>query len=247
MTTCRTSGTTWKTRTNWTDKFKIALPLAGRKKQHTWPAQHPNPSVVLFLLEVMGVKKKEAVSYAVCYVLAAVLLAFYLITLYRGLHPNTSPGYEAYYLEQELYTWPGSEGIDIQPGEKIHFDSALGESGQGAGHILRAKDVDWVEADGWSFVENTGYCITSWRALLLFAGEPGRTYQVSITLASNEAGGEVTFFVNGEQAAFSEFPGTEQTIEFETQPLPEDGRLEMEIVLGGDLATPVSVKELVFV
>src|SRR5699024_4415957 len=97
MTTCRTSGTTWKTRTNWTDKFKIALPLAGRKKQHTWPAQHPYPSVVLFLLEVMGVKKKEAVSYAVCYVLAAVLLAFYLITLYRGLHPNTSPGYEAYY------------------------------------------------------------------------------------------------------------------------------------------------------
>ena len=60
MTTCRTSGTTWKTRTNWTDKFKIALPLAGRKKQHTWPAQHPNPSVVLFLLGKGAPRAKAA-------------------------------------------------------------------------------------------------------------------------------------------------------------------------------------------
>lgn len=180
-----------------------------------------------------------------CYGLAVLVLAFYLVTLYRGLHPHTSRGYEEFYSGQELYTWPGSNGIEIQSGQVIHFDSDRGADGQGAGHILRRQGITWREADGWSYVDGQGYCITGWKAPLLFLGRTGRTYSGHITLAAPQAGGEVTLLANGEQVAFAQFPSEEQTIEFETPALGADGRLLLEIALGGDIATPVAVKELI--
>lgn len=191
-------------------------------------------------------KVKDKVVYVLCYGLAAAALTFYLVTLYRGLHPNPSAGYQAYYLEQELYTWPGHEGIRIVEGQDIHFDSETGSAGQGAGHIMRLAGVPWNTPDGWSYVEGKGYCIVGWRCRLLFEGNASTAYHVSMTLSAPKPGGEVTVFVNQEQVCFSEFPEMEQMIEFDTPPLPEDGRLEMEIVLGGDMETPVSVKELIF-
>lgn len=191
-------------------------------------------------------KIKDKAVYVLCYGLAVAALAFYLITLYRGIHPHPSAEYQAYYLEQELYNWPGNEGIMIVEGQSIHFDSETAAAGQGAGHIMRIEEVPWNAPDGWTYVEGKGYCIVGWRCRLLFYGEASASYHVSMTLATPEPGGEITFFVNGEQVCFSQFPEMEQTIEFDISALPEDGRLEMEIVLGGDMATPVSVKELIF-
>ena len=55
----------------------------------------------------------------------------------------------------------------------------------------------------------------------------------------------MTLFANDEQVAFEQFPEAEQTVVFDTPALPEDGRLVLHIVLGGDLATPLAVKEMV--
>lgn len=191
-------------------------------------------------------KLKEKAVYILCYGLAAAALCFYLLTLYRGLHPHPSKGYQDFYMGQELYAWPGSEGIGIVRGEPLRFDSRTGGAGQGAGHIMRKADSPWDEPDGWTYVDGQGYCITGWRCRLLFSGEASASYHFSMTLASPKPGGEVTVFVNGEQVYFSQFPETEQTIEFDIPALPEDGRLEMEIALGGDMETPVSVKEMIF-
>ena len=191
-------------------------------------------------------KIKDKAAYILCYGLAALALVFYLVTLYQGMNPHPCAAYQAFYLDQELYTWPGIDGFNIVKGQMIHFDSKTGGAGQGAGHIMRREDSCWNEPDGWSYAQEQGYCITGWRSRLLFAGDALSSYHVSMTLSSPQPGGEITIFVNGEEALFAQFPDEEMTFEFDTPVLPEDGRLEMELVLGGDLGTPVCVKEMIF-
>lgn len=194
----------------------------------------------------MEMKKKKIAVYVVCYGLAAAMLAFYLCTLYRGLHPHPSAEYQSYYLQQELPVWPGKDGLEIVRGQSIRADSKTAAPDQIAGHLLRAADNQKSTPTGWEYVQDKGYCITGWSVRLLFTGQPDTSYQGALTLETPEPGGEVTLFVNGEQVAFAEASGTECTVEFETAVLPKDGRMELEIVLGGDMATPVSVKELIF-
>lgn len=195
----------------------------------------------------MKMEKKKIAVYVVCYGLAAAMLAFYLCTLYRGLHPHPSGEYRSYYLQQELSVWPGKDGLDIVRGQAIRSDSETAAPDQIAGHILREVDNhNKAVPNGWEYVQDKGYCITGWSVRLLFTGQPDTSYQGALTLETPEPGGEVTLFVNGEQVAFAEVSGTECTVEFETAVLPKDGRMELEIVLGGDMATPVSVKELIF-
>lgn len=71
----------------------------------------------------MKMEKKKIATYVVCYGLAAAMLAFYLCTLYRGLHPHPSGEYRSYYLQQELSVWPGKDGLDIVRGQAIRSDS----------------------------------------------------------------------------------------------------------------------------
>ena len=190
-------------------------------------------------------KAVTTVRFVLCYCLAAALLGYYLVILYLGMNPKTSQGYRAFYLDREIAVWPGESGIDIVPGQIITFESESGGDGQGAGHIPVKPDPEYIIMDGWQYVDTIGYCITSWEARLLFYGQPGQTYHGSITFTSPQAGGEVTLFANDEQVAFEQFPEAEQTVVFDTPALPEDGRLVLHIVLGGDLATPLAVKEMV--
>lgn len=191
-------------------------------------------------------KGKRIAGYILCYGLAAILLAFYLFTLYQGMNPRPSPEYEAFYLNDEVILWPGEDALEIVRGQPVHFDSKTGAQGQGAGHIPAVQSGKYLFPDGWGYEEAVEeYCITSWQATLVFYGEPGQTYHGSISFRAPQPGGEITIFANEEQVAFELFPEEEKTVSFDTPALPEDGRLLLRIVLGGDLATPLEVKELV--
>ena len=181
----------------------------------------------------------------VCYILAAAALVFYLHTLYQGTHTQVSPEYQSYYLDQELYTWPGSGGLAIQRGQTIHFDSLAGGDSHGVNHLLQDSSSYRSALIGWTYAENQGYQITGWDAPMLFFGEPGQTYHGSITLLPPESGGRVDVLVNGELTAFADLLQDSVTVEFDTPALPDDGRMTLELVLEGDARTPVSVKELI--
>lgn len=167
--------------------------------------------------------------YVLCYGLAATLLVYYLVILYLGMHPQVDERYRAFYIDRLITVWPGDSSAEIVPGQAFHYE----EKGDGA----------WLK--GFTYEEGVGYGITSWDSSMIFFGEPGRSYQGSITLSAPQPGGEVTLFVNGEQVAFQKFPEAEQTITFETPPLAEDGQLLLRIVLGGGLEVPVRVEEVV--
>lgn len=181
----------------------------------------------------------------ICYFLAAAALVFYFVTLYQGVHPRVSAEYQAYYLDQELYTWPGAGGLTIQRGQSIHFDSWQSGDGQGVNHLLRDPTVSWTASIGWDYVENEGYQIIDRDAPLLFWGEPGQTYHGSITLQPPETGGSIDILVNGEQLASADLLQEGVTVEFDTPVLPEDGRMILGLVLKGDARAPIAVKELI--
>lgn len=189
--------------------------------------------------------KKECAVYVICYGLAIAALAFYLVTLYRGMHPNVSEEYQAVYLDQELMYWPGENGLSIPLDKAIHFDEKVPGDGQGAGHLMRAKAGD--SGEGWTYIDDQYYGIQGWHARLLFQGEPGTSYHATMTLSSPQPGGEAKILVNGEQVAVAELSESEITVEFDTLSLPDTGRLEMEIALGEGVTTPVAVKELIFI
>lgn len=182
---------------------------------------------------------------AVCYFLAAAALFFYLYTLYQGVHPQTGTEYQIYYLDQELYAWPGVGGLSIQRGQTIRFDVQESGDGHGVNHFLRDPSVSWNSPSGWAYVEDEGYQIVSWNAPMLFLGEPGQTYHGSITLQPPETGGSISILVNGELAAKEDLLQAGVTVEFDTPALPDDGRMTLELVLEGDVQTPVPVKELI--
>lgn len=45
-----------------------------------------------------------------CYILAALLLAAYVVILMRALSPEVSPEYRQYYIDHTLSSWPGDAG-----------------------------------------------------------------------------------------------------------------------------------------
>lgn len=45
-----------------------------------------------------------------CYILAALLLAAYVVILMRAMSPNVSPEYQQYYIDHTLSAWPGDTG-----------------------------------------------------------------------------------------------------------------------------------------
>lgn len=181
-------------------------------------------------------------KYVICYGLALIVLAFYLYTLYIGVHPHPSMEYRSYYLEQELIRWPGQNGLEIIPGQEIYFTSEDVGPGLAAGHVMRLEDGGPA---GWSYVEGQGLCITQQNAKLLFIGQGNSTYHVSMTFAPVESSGEILISVNGEQVVLSALSDTECTVEFDTPALPEDGRLQMEFQLEEGVSTPVGVKGMV--
>lgn len=184
-------------------------------------------------------RKKCIMKYVVCYGLALIALAFYLYTLYIGVHPHPSMEYRSYYLDQELIHWPGLNGLEIIPGQAVDFSSEAVGPGLAAGHVMRLENGGPA---GWSYVEKQGLCITQQQASLLFRGQSNSTYHVLITFAPVETGGEIVISVNGEQMISSGLSDTECTIEFDTPVLPADGRLQMDFQLGEEVATPVGVR-----
>lgn len=181
----------------------------------------------------------------ICYLLAAAALGFYLVTLYQGMHPRVSAEYQAYYLDQELYAWPGAGGLSIQRGQTIRFDGQQGGDGQGVNHILRDQSASWHAAIGWAYWEDQGYQIIDRHAPLLFVGQPGESYHGSVTLLPPQSGGSAAILVNGEQVVSAALLQEGVTLEFDIPALPEDGRMTLEFVLDGDAHAPVAVKELI--
>lgn len=189
-------------------------------------------------------KKSVWLEKAFCLMLSGLLLCFYLVTLYQGLHPRMSRGYRTFYLGHQVFYWPGEEGILINRGEVMRFDSRIAAPGQIAGHFHKS-DYDYGEEYEWQYTDH-GYCIVGWQSDLIFESEPGESYQGRMVFEPVSTGGEITVFANGEEVAHSVLEPPEQEVVFEIPGrLTESGQLILEFVLGGDCETPLRVREVV--
>ena len=88
-----------------------------------------------------------------CYLLAALLMAFYLLTLWQGLNPGGSCEYRAFYLDQQLAFWPGRDGLSVQSGQTLDFATDAIGPDSGAGHLAHGE-CQLTDA-GWQTVSNT--------------------------------------------------------------------------------------------
>ena len=172
-----------------------------------------------------GNKAAVVARYVVCYGLAAVLLGYYLVILYLGVHPQVPARYRAFYLDHVLTYYPKPERSDIVPGQAVDLDKA------------------WL--NNWEWLESTGWCITNQNSQMVFCGEPGRAYHVTATFEAPNMNMDITVRANGEQVVYRQFTAAEQSVEFDTPSLPEDGYLILDMTLGGEFDFPVLVKEMI--
>lgn len=185
---------------------------------------------------------------AACLTLSAILLVFYLVSLYQGLNRKASLGYETFYMEQTLCQWPGAKGLLTGKGDTFRFDSQTAAEGQIAGHIPLSPGNAWrtLEGEGWSYVEGTGYCITAWKAELIFDVLPGE-YLVTVSVRTDTPGGELTLLLNGEQAASAKLEVGETFLTFPLATSEEPhGRWWLTFILGDETETPFRIQEVSF-
>lgn len=191
---------------------------------------------------------KKLMEQGVCLALSAILLAFYLVSLYQGLDHKASNGYESYYIERCLLQWPGVDGLLTEKGDSFRFDSYTAAPGQIAGHFPLSADNPWklLEVEGWVYLEGVGYCIGGWKTNLIFDILPGE-YTVTVTVYSEAEGGELTLLANGEQVAFAQLePGTTfLTFPLNTSEEPY-GRWWLTFILGENTQTPFQIQEVLF-
>lgn len=197
-------------------------------------------------------KRKSVFTSILCFSLSGILLIFYLATLYQALHRNTSDGYETFYIEQILQQWPGSRGTLTAKGDTFHFDSQTAAEGQIVAHFYRDPDDVYSPGhvykvpEGWEYVEGVGYCMVGWKADVFFDVEPGE-YEVTVTVYTENPGGELTILANGEQVAFAELGQGETCVTF---PLatsePPSGRWWFTFMLGGETEVPFQIREVAF-
>ena len=200
---------------------------------------------LLFLTGGVFVGRFKRVEKPLCLALSAILLCFYLYTLYQGLHPRMSRGYQTFYLGQELVYWPGEEGILVNRGETICFDARTQAPGQIAGHFYKS-DFGYGEEYEWQYLDGR-YCIVGWQSDLMFEVERGESYQVSIVFEPSTPAGEISIFANGENVACCVLDNTPKEVLFELPPwLTEDGRLILLFVAGGEVELPLAVREVTF-
>lgn len=165
-----------------------------------------------------------------CYVLGGFLIVFYLVTLWRGLHPSPSVEYRMYYLDQQLAFWPGKNGLAIEPDSVLSFGPDCGP-GQGANHLAR---VEWVTA------EESGWRSQAAGGTLYFTAEPGAQYVGSLTLCGT-AGQTAVLYADGQEAGQVLLSGREDSLDFSCT-VPDSGLLTLTLTAD----SPITIVEMMF-
>lgn len=179
--------------------------------------------------------QKRKVIYGLCYCVSAILMAFYPLTLWQGLHPQTSVEYRMYYLEETLRVWPGENGLAAAPGETLSFQGQQAGDGQIAGHLAAA---------GWHYAEEQGYQMDGNDASLYLVWESDSEVQGQLCLDA-ESACTVNVLANGEPAASVQVPSGAQTVPFEISGIPSGGLVELSIAITAGEAGCVQLRELV--
>ena len=96
-------------------------------------------------------------------------------------------------------------------------------------------------------MDGVGYCINAWQSDLMFELEPGVDYEAEFVFEPEQPGGEVTFFSGDEKLAFVKLDETPKSVVFPI-PAPQETneRLRLVLVLGGDVETPLPIREVTF-
>lgn len=175
-------------------------------------------------------QKFKRIAGIFCYVLGGFLLVFYLVTLWRGLHPSPSVEYRLYYLDQQLAFWPGENGLAIEPDSVLSFGPDCG-SGQGANHLARGE---------WICAGETGWQSRNMDSMLYFTARAGSQYNGALTLCGT-AGQTVTLYADGEEAGHVLLSGGEDTLDFACT-VPDSGLLTLSLAAD----SPITILEMMF-
>lgn len=195
----------------------------------------------------MKMKRVRSLFTVLSCIVSALLVSFYIVTLIQGLNPHPGNGYRQFYLEEGLYSWAGQNGITVQRGKTLHFDSQTPADDQIVGRFCFSEDFPYDESSEWTYVDGVGYCINAWQSDLMFELEPGVDYEAEFVFEPEQPGGEVTFFSGDEKLAFVKLDETPKSVVFPI-PAPQETneRLRLVLVLGGDVETPLPIREVTF-
>lgn len=172
----------------------------------------------------------KRIASILCYLLGGILIVFYLVILWRGLHPTPSTEYRMYYLDQQLAFWPGENGLAIESGSTLSFGPDCGP-GQGANHLSRG---------GWVSAGETGWQSRGAGSRLYFTAEPDVQYNGSVTLQGT-SGQQVVLYAGDEEVGQVLLSGGENTLDF-TCTVPDTGLLTLSF----SADSPITILEMVF-
>ena len=74
------------------------------------------------------------------YVISAILIFFYLVILWKGIHPAVSEEYHLYYIEKELIDWPGDGGLMYTLGDELCYGIEIEHPSASVGRGWSARE-----------------------------------------------------------------------------------------------------------
>jgi hypothetical protein len=131
----------------------------------------------------------------VYYAVSLLLVSSYLVVGGLALSPNASPEYHQYYVEGNVESWPGEDGLEYALGDRL----PLGE-GEGTEVEIAQRGSGWSEQERW------GVWTDATEAHLVFVldGErPRANLQLSLNATgfASEDAQTVEAFVNGQRVS----------------------------------------------